>query len=60
MEFKKSYVRVEGKIERSEEDSASTGRSTESTNLDPWGPPETELQKSKHKLDLGPLQICNR
>jgi hypothetical protein len=35
----KSYGRVGGRIEEAEEESNFTGRTTESTNLNPWGPP---------------------
>ena len=42
MELGKSWGRVGGKTEGHEEDRDSTGRPTESTNLDPWGLPETE------------------
>jgi hypothetical protein len=34
---------LEVRIEGPKEDSDSTGRPTESTNLDPWGLSETEL-----------------
>jgi hypothetical protein len=42
MELKESYGRVGRKIEEPKEDRDSTGRATESTNLDPWALPETE------------------
>jgi hypothetical protein len=37
MDLGDSYGRVRGRIEGPEGDRKSTGRSTESTNLDPWG-----------------------
>jgi hypothetical protein len=37
MKLKESYGRVGRKIKGPEEDRDSTGRPTESTNLDPWG-----------------------
>ena len=42
MELLESCGRVGGRIEEPEEDRDSTGRPTESTNLDLWGLPETE------------------
>ena len=44
-----SYKRVGRKIEEPVEAKDSTGKPTESTNLDSWG-----LQKTEHRLDLGP------
>ena len=38
-----SCVRVGGKTEGPEEDRVFTGKLTESTNLNPWGLPETEI-----------------
>jgi hypothetical protein len=37
MELGDYYGRIGGRIEGLETDSNSTGRPTESTNLDPWG-----------------------
>jgi hypothetical protein len=37
MEFGDSYGRIRGKIVNSEEDRNSTGRPTESINMNPWG-----------------------
>jgi hypothetical protein len=42
MELRESYERVEGRTEGPKEDSDSTGRPTESINLDTWELPETE------------------
>ena len=42
MELRQSNGRVWGGIDGSEEDMDSTGRATESTNLNPWELPETE------------------
>jgi hypothetical protein len=42
MKLWESYRRFGRRTERSEEDRDSTERPTESTNLDPWGLPETE------------------
>ena len=42
MELRESCGRVGRRIEGPKEDRDSTGRPTESTNLDPWGLPETE------------------
>jgi hypothetical protein len=54
MELRNSYGRVGGRIAGPEGDSNSTGRSTESTNLDPWGSQRLNHQlKSIHGLDLG-------
>jgi hypothetical protein len=39
MELRESYGRVGRRIEGSEEDRDSTGRPTESINMDPWGLP---------------------
>jgi hypothetical protein len=42
MELRESYGRVGRNIEGPEEDTDSTRRPTESTNLESWGLPETE------------------
>ena len=42
MELGEPYGRAVGRIEGPEENKDSTGKPTESTNLDPWGLPETE------------------
>jgi hypothetical protein len=49
----KSYGRVWGRIMGPEEDSDSTGKPTKSTNLDPWGCPETE-SSTKELAGAGP------
>ena len=46
--------RVGGRTEGPEEDRASKGRPPESTNLDPWGLPETELP-TKEQTWAGPI-----
>jgi hypothetical protein len=43
MKFRVSYERFDRRSRGSEEDRHSTGRPTESTNLDPWGLLKTEL-----------------
>ena len=54
MEVRDSYGRVGGRIEGPEGDRNSTGRPTESTNLDPWGSQRLNHQpKNIHRLDLG-------
>ena len=47
MDLQESCRRVGGRIEGPQEDSDSTGRPTKSTNLDPWGLPETEPPTKK-------------
>jgi hypothetical protein len=42
IELRKSYGRVRRRVEGLKDDRDSTGRSTESINLDCWGLPETE------------------
>jgi len=66
MDFEQSYGRAERRIEEPEEDRDSTGRPTESTNLDPWGLPETQ-SPIKDRAWAGPkcplqprLHICSR
>jgi hypothetical protein len=54
VELLESYGRVGGRIEGSEEDRDSTGRSTESTNLDPWELSENEPSTKGPWLDLTP------
>jgi hypothetical protein len=57
MELRESFRRVGKRIE-GPEDEDSTGRQTESTNLDPWRPPETgPPTKEQTQLDIGPLQL---
>jgi hypothetical protein len=47
MDLGRSYGRVGRKVEVSKEEEDSTGRPTESTNLDPWGLQETESTTKK-------------
>jgi hypothetical protein len=42
MDIQEAYGRDGGRIEGLKKDRHSTGRPTESTNLDPWRLPETE------------------
>jgi hypothetical protein len=49
MELGESYGKVE-RIERPKEDRDSIGKTTESTNLDPWGLPEPELPIKEQAL----------
>ena len=44
MELRESYGRVGRRTEGPKGDRDSTGRPTVSTNLDPWGLPDTESQ----------------
>jgi hypothetical protein len=61
MELGESYGRIERKIEGPEEDKHSTGRPTESPNLNPQGLPETESPTREEAwVDLGPVHICSR
>jgi hypothetical protein len=48
MELRDFDGRVGGRIEGLEGDRNSAGRPTESTNLDLWGLPETELPTTEH------------
>ena len=48
MELWEFYGRAGGRIEGPEEDRDSTGRPTESTNLDLWGLPESESLTKEH------------
>ena len=48
MELGESHRRVGKKIEGPEEDRDFIGKPTESTNLDPWGLPETESPSKQH------------
>ena len=43
--------------ERPIQDRDSIRRPTESTGMDPWGCPETDSPRSKHRLDLGPIHM---
>jgi hypothetical protein len=45
-----SYERIEGRIVGPDEDRNSTGRTKESTNLDPWSSQQTQ---NYMQLDLG-------
>ena len=47
-ELRESYGRVGGRIEATGGVRNSTGRSPESTNLDPWGLPETDPPNREH------------
>jgi len=49
MELRDSHGRVRGRIEGREMDRISTGKPTESTNLNPCGISETELPTKKHR-----------
>jgi hypothetical protein len=51
MELGNTYERIEGKIAGPERDRNSTGRPTESTNLDPQS--LNHQPKNIHGLDLG-------
>lgn len=54
MELREAYGRVKRRIEGPKEYRDSTGRPTESTNLDPWGSQSLNHQpKNIHRLDLG-------
>ena len=48
MELREAYGRVKRRIEGPKEYRDSTGRPTESTNLDPWGLLETEPPTKEH------------
>jgi len=54
MELGNSYGRIGGRIVGPEGDRNSTGRPTETTNLDPWGSQILIHEpKNIHRLDLG-------
>ena len=48
------------RIDGPKEDRDSIERPKESTNLDPWGVPETEPPTKEQAWDLSPLHICSR
>jgi hypothetical protein len=61
MEVGDSYGRVGGRIEGPEWDRNSTGRPTESTNLDLWSSQRLSHQpKNIPRLERGPWHVCNR
>ena len=61
MELRESFRRIERRTGEPKEDRNSTGRSTESTNQNHWGLPETEFTiKWEYGLDIKPLHICSR
>jgi hypothetical protein len=53
MELGDSYGRIGRRVAGPKGDRNSTGRPTESTNLDPWGLSESEPPNKEHRLDLG-------
>jgi hypothetical protein len=54
MELEDSDGRTGGSIMGPKEDRKSTGKPTESTNMDPWGCQRLNHQpKNIHRLDLG-------
>ena len=61
MELGDSYWRIGERIAGPKRNRNSTGRTTESTNLDPWGSQNLNHQpKNIHGLDLGLPHICSR
>jgi hypothetical protein len=55
------YGRIGGNISDPRGDRNSTGRPTESTNLDSWGSQRLNHQSNNiHGLDLSPQHICSR
>jgi hypothetical protein len=60
MELRESYGRIGRSIEGPEEERDSTGRPTESTNLDPGGSQGlNQQQKSKHRLDTSCIYVVD-
>jgi hypothetical protein len=53
MELEDPCGKIGGRIAGPKGDMKSTGRPTESTNLDPWGSQSLNQPKSMHRLDLG-------
>jgi hypothetical protein len=58
VKLREFYGRVGGRTERPEDDRDFTEKPTESTNLDPWGLPETE-SPTKEQAQAGPRSLAH-